>query len=216
MSKANGFTRQEVLNAIKIRGPKTADDLASLLGISPVAVRQHVSALEAEGYIQTSIERRGLGRPVHRYSLTQRGDETFPRNYDELAFSILDEVKALYGEEALEQILIARRKRAAAMLRARLNGLAPRERLAELIQVQNKTGYMAQADEKEDCIVLREHNCPICQVAQNYPAACREELELFREVLGPECTVEVQESIGDGARSCAYRITIASSAELPG
>lgn len=212
MSKANGFTRHEIMQSIKVHGPMTADDLATLLGISPVAVRQHVGALEAEGYIETNIERRGLGRPVHRYGLTPEGDETFPRNYDRLAQSILDEVRSLYGDNAVEQILVARRKRTAAALHARLDGLPPRERVIELANVQNSAGYMVETEEQADQIVFRGHNCPICRIAKQHPAACREELTLFREVLGPECSVEVDEHLATGGKACTYRIRVSGAA----
>jgi predicted ArsR family transcriptional regulator len=206
MAKANGFTRREIMNTIKIQGPMTADDLAARLGISSVAVRQHVGALEAEGYVETAVERRGLGRPVHRYGLTPSGDETFPRNYDKLALSILDEVRTLYGDEGVEALLTARRKRLAAALSARLDGLPARERVIELVDAQNSTGYMTSCAEVDGDVVLREHNCPICRISKNYPTACREELEMFRDVLGPQCSVEREETIASGGRSCAYRI----------
>jgi predicted ArsR family transcriptional regulator len=212
MSRANGFTRQEIMAAIKVQGPMTADELASLHGISPVAVRQHVRALEGEGFIRTEVERRGLGRPVHRYSLTAEGDETFPRQYDRLAISLLDEVRSLYGDGGVEKLLVARRKREAAVLRARLAGMPTRERIAALVEAQNSTGHMARVYERGDEIVFREYNCPICRVAKGHPAACREELELFREVLEPECSVEIEETIGSGAKSCAYRIRMCGPA----
>src|SRR5687767_10368667 len=104
MHKANGITRSQILTSIKVNGSMTADSLAQELGISPVAVRQHLAGLEAEGYILTSVERRGLGRPVHRYSITSEGDETFPRAYDRVANELLDELRLTGGEAAVDAV----------------------------------------------------------------------------------------------------------------
>src|SRR5438876_968476 len=101
MPRANGITRQEILTALKLDGCRTAEELAHALGISQVAVRQHLTSLEAEQSVVVEIERKGLGRPAHRYRLTPQGDEMFPRKYDALANSMLDELRAWQGDEAV-------------------------------------------------------------------------------------------------------------------
>jgi predicted ArsR family transcriptional regulator len=53
-------------------------------------------------------------------------------------------------------------------------------------------------------IRLREHNCAIYEVATMTPAACRAEVQLFREVLGARVVRETH--IASGDRACTYRI----------
>ena len=53
-------------------------------------------------------------------------------------------------------------------------------------------------------IRLREHNCAILDVATSAPAACRAEVQLFREVLGARVVRETH--IASGDRCCTYRI----------
>jgi predicted ArsR family transcriptional regulator len=55
-------------------------------------------------------------------------------------------------------------------------------------------------------ILLAENNCPICVAAESCQGLCREELSLFREVLGKKATVERTDHILAGARRCAYVI----------
>src|SRR5690242_18077679 len=112
MPRANGITRQEILTSIKRHGAMTAEELARELGISQVAVRQHLASLEAEAIISVSIDRRGLGRPSHRYTLTARGDEHFPRHYDMLANALLDELRVWQGEETVRELIARQRERA--------------------------------------------------------------------------------------------------------
>src|SRR5258708_26012145 len=104
MPRANGITRQEILTSIKRNGAMTAEELSRELGISQVAVRQHLTSLEAENLIAITIERRGLGRPSHRYVLTLSGDESFPRQYDTVLNELLDELRAWQGQAVVDEL----------------------------------------------------------------------------------------------------------------
>lgn len=53
-------------------------------------------------------------------------------------------------------------------------------------------------------IRLREHNCAIYDIATATPAACRAEVQLFRDVLGARVVRETH--IASGDRCCTYRI----------
>jgi iron-sulfur cluster biosynthesis transcriptional regulator SufR len=206
LHKASGFTRNEILLSIKLNGSMTADELGKELGISPVAVRQHLSSLEAEGYVSTNVERRGLGRPVHRYSITLRGDETFPRRYDSLANSLLDELGAAQGEDGITCLFAARRQKMASSYGSRLDGKPLGERVAELAKIQTELGFMAEARPEDGGYLLSEHNCAICSVARNHPIACQEELTLFQDLLGEGVAVVRDRFMLDGDHVCSYRI----------
>ena len=49
---------------------------------------------------------------------------------------------------------------------------------------------------------------PICVAATACQGFCRAELDTFREVLGPDVSVEREEHIVQGDRRCAYRIAL--------
>jgi predicted ArsR family transcriptional regulator len=206
LHKASGFTRNEILLSIKLNGSMTADELGKELGISPVAVRQHLSSLEAEGYVATRVERRGLGRPVHRYNITGRGDETFPRHYDALTNTLLGEVVADQGAEGVAKIFAARRRSMAAELGGRMQGKPLSEKVTELAKIQTELGFMADSRQEEGGFVLTEHNCAICSVARNFPVACQEEIALFEDLIGEGVAIVRERFMLDGDHVCAYRI----------
>ena len=56
-------TRRRILIALKEQGGLTADELASLLGISSVAVRRHLTNLERDQLVDHEQAQRGMGRP---------------------------------------------------------------------------------------------------------------------------------------------------------
>lgn len=213
MPRANGITRREILTALKRNGAMTAEELAKTLGISQVAVRQHLSALEAERMVAVSIERRGLGRPSHRYLLTPQGDETFPRYYDRLGCSLLEALSAWQGEEAVDQLLSRIREHDRAAIAARLKGKPLPVRVQELARTLDERGYMADACALgENTFVLRKRNCVICVVAREHPrACCYGETRLYADVLGA-ADVTLRKSIAQGDRICEFVITAPSQA----
>lgn len=207
MHRASGYTRRAILIAIKTNGSMTADALGRALGVSPVAVRQHLAALEAEGLVATSVERRTVGRPVHRYAITSAGDETFPRTYDELANALLDEHRAAHGDAAVDELFGRNRRRLQAGYELRMEGRDLAARVRELARIQDEGGYMAEAREEPDgTFLLVEANCAICRVARRHPAVCEQELAMFRALLGARASIVRERHIPSGDTVCAYRV----------
>jgi predicted ArsR family transcriptional regulator len=64
---------------------------------------------------------------------------------------------------------------------------------------------MAVFEVKDGAFVLREHNCPIYEVAQRHPEACHCEAELFERVLNR--AVKRETSLVDGQPCCEYKIS---------
>jgi predicted ArsR family transcriptional regulator len=207
MNRANGLTRQSILAEIKNRGSVTTDELGQDLGISSVAVRQHLSTLAAEGKVSITVERRGLGRPVHRYQLTTNGDETFDRAYDRLSVELLETVQETQGNEGLNALLAARRHKLTASLSRRLHGVSLGGRVEEIARFQDGYGYMVSVQNEANGFVLTERNCAICQAARAVPALCTHELEMLSDLAGPDAAVVRESHILAGDVACVYRFS---------
>jgi predicted ArsR family transcriptional regulator len=216
INRANGLTRQAILTEIKRRGSVTTDELGQDLGISSVAVRQHLSTLSAEGKVSITVERRGLGRPVHRYQLTADGDETFDRAYDKLSIDLLESLHELQGEQGVDTVLGVRRKKLVSELFPRIQGLPIENRVGEIAKLQDGFGFMASAAKDGDDVVLIEHNCAICRTAQRFPALCSQELTLFCELAGPDVDVNRERHILSGDVACVYRFSPKATAPVVG
>jgi predicted ArsR family transcriptional regulator len=204
---AKPSTRLAVLRLLKTHGAQTAGELAAALGVSAVAVRKHLDALEREGALAVELVHQPLGRPAYRYSLTERADSYFPQRHRELLLGML---AALDGEDprAVERLLDA----CSAALRpryvGRLAGKPLPEQVAELARLREEEGYLTSVERDGDVLTLREYHCPIRDVAERYPAVCRCEQELFRELLGG--TIEFAASLREGAPACLYRIPLSA------
>jgi predicted ArsR family transcriptional regulator len=190
----------------------TADELARQLGISQVAVRQHLASLEAENSITVRIERHGPGRPLHRYMLTPHGDEIFPRHYDALTNDLLEELRAWQGEESVLQLFGRQRERIEQTLLPRMKGKSLEARVSELTRIQTENDYMAEMSADDSgTFRLVEYNCPYRAIAHNHPnTCCAAELELFRRLL-PDAEIVREHYLLDGAHNCQFHIRPHSS-----
>jgi predicted ArsR family transcriptional regulator len=200
--------RDRVLYQLKTRGEQTAARLAKKLAITPMAVRQHLAALEDEALVAFRDERRKVGRPARIWRLTDDASEHFPDSHAELTVDILDAVRRTFGDEGMDRLLATRAKKQLAQYRARLpQADAPlAKRVAALASIRREEGYMAEWTRERDAFLFVENHCPICAAAELCQGLCRDELALFRKVLGPGCRVERTDHILAGARRCAYRI----------
>src|SRR6266853_3809859 len=59
---AGRSTRMEVLELLRRKGHASAETISSDLGVTPNAVRQHLTNLERDGFVVSHPERSGRGR----------------------------------------------------------------------------------------------------------------------------------------------------------
>lgn len=207
--------RRSILVHLRRSGPSFPDVIASVLGASRSGVAQQLRALDSAGLVARTTVRHGVGRPRHQYDVTSDAQDLFPSNYDGLATGLLAAIEELGGEALVEDVFAARRRQAGAALRARLDAALPAgaslaERVQELARIQDEQGYISEARVNGDGIRLVEHNCAVLDIVRGGGAACRAELDLFREVLGADVVRE--QHIATGDRCCEYRIGSAPEA----
>jgi predicted ArsR family transcriptional regulator len=198
--------RQKILQLLKLRGPMTADELSSELGISSMGVRGHLSALENDKLVEFRTRQRGVGRPGYVYYLTDLGDELFPRTYHQLANNLLDAIRALEGDGGLNKVLEKRTDWLEAQYRARMLDKDLEGRVKELARIRSEEGYMADWSKlDDDTFQLMEHNCAIYQIARQCSQMCGYEIELFRRVLD-DANISREAHMMAGGRICTYVI----------
>lgn len=198
-------TRKVLLTMMKMNGPLAVSEMAKQLGITEMAVRRHLNTLERDGLVEAKISRQAMGRPSHLYSLTVASDDLFPKNYHLLTLDLLHELYAEAGTEQISRLFAGRRKKMLEKYGPRMEGKSLEERVAELSEIQNASGYMANWQKNEDGgFTFNEFNCPITQVANQYEEACKCEQSLFRTLLNAE--VERTECMTKGGCKCSYVI----------
>ena len=182
-------TRDAVARTVLERGPQSAAALAEHLGLSAAAIRRHLDALVADGYL---IEReprptadRGRGRPARTYALTDAGRAAFPHAYDDLATTALRYLRDTGGEQA---VVAFAQHRAAGLRDAVEAGVQQHTgvaaRTTALASALSEHGYAAGTQTAAAGVQLCQHHCPVAHVAAEFPELCEAETRAFEQVLG--------------------------------
>src|SRR3954464_15514237 len=203
-------TRRAIVKLLKTDGPLGSAQLAERLGLTAMAVRLHLYALQSEGLVTAEDRPSPVGRPAKSWRLTREADRHFPEAYAELSVALIDAMQETFGAEGLNRVLISRCARQREDYAKRTRPTDPlKKRLAERARVRTEEGYMAEVrpDEEGGGFLLVENHCPICAAANACQGFCSTELDLFRSALGPDVSVERGEAIVPGDRRCAYRVT---------
>lgn len=208
-------TRRAIVKLLKTEGPLGSAQLAERLGLTAMAVRLHLYALQGEGLVTAEDRPVPVGRPAKFWRLTREADRHFPDAYAELSVALINDLQETFGEEGLERVLASRCSRQRADYAKRIRPRDPLEkRLEELARIRTEEGYMADVrPEGDGGFLLVESHCPICAAANACQGFCSTELDLFRSVLGDAVSVERVEHIVSGDQRCAYRVTPAFQLE---
>jgi len=199
--------RKRILDRLKTGGPTSAGSLGETLGITKMAALQHLHALEDQGVVKREAKPGVSGRPTLLWSLTAAAAKFFPDAHAELAVSLIACVNESLGPAALDKLIKARSRQ---QLRNYVSEIKPtaslREKVEALAAIRSREGYMAAVEKLEDrnSYLLVERHCPICIAATTCTGLCREELSVFRKLLGSNVEVERTEHIVAGAPRCAY------------
>jgi len=216
VNREPGSTRQRILDLLKLKGPQTSAELASQIGVTAVAVRQHIQALSGSGLLEPARLKRGVGRPARCWALTAQAESEFPDDHQRLALDLLEamgrapDAEAL--DSALEQLHQIRVKRYLEAIPPELGSFE--KRLARLAELRDDEGHMAEyAAMGEGRWLLTQCHCPIREAAERCEQLCDLEPRLFSAVLGEEVSITRTEHIRAGGQSCTYEIREATSAD---
>lgn len=207
-----GDAQRRIVDHLKRAGASTTTTIADALGVTTQAVRPQLVELEERGLVSAETVATGTrGRPPVGWALSPLAIELFPDRHGDLTVELLTAMRAELGEHAVDRVLAARDAGHLAELQRRMDaeGVADDDvggRVAVLADQRSRQGYMAEVVPDGDDLLLVEHHCPVCAAAQTCQGLCRNELELFRSVVGDAGEVERTQHLLAGDERCVYRI----------
>jgi predicted ArsR family transcriptional regulator len=181
---AGRSTRMEVLELLRRKGRASAETIAADLHVTPNAVRQHLTNLERDGFVASIPEKSRRGRPALLFSLTERADSVFPKRYGQLATMVLQEVQAMGGPDALDEVFERMATRHAGAIGPSLEGLQFDEKLRRVVAWIGRAGTLAEQSETPEGVKVTIHNCPFRNTALKYPQVCTITPHLMSQLLG--------------------------------
>jgi predicted ArsR family transcriptional regulator len=181
---AGRSTRMEVMELLRRKGRCSAETMASDLGVTPNAIRQHLTNLERDGFVVSNPQRSGRGRPALLYSLTERADSVFPKRYGQLATMVLQEVQEMGGPEVLDELFSRVAARHANAIEHDLEGLDFDQKLQRVVDWIGRAGTLAEQTQTAEGIKVTIHNCPFRNTALKFPQVCTITPHLLSRLLG--------------------------------
>jgi DeoR family suf operon transcriptional repressor len=191
-----------VLDFLRREGAVTIGALVAEMGVTATAVRQRLQRLMADGLIQRQAERKGRGRPNHRYSLTEKGERAAGTNFGDMASVLWDEIKSVEDPEIRRGLLKRIAGRLAERYRNEVGGKTLSERMTALADVMGERDIPFQVDHTAALPVLSALACPYPDLARRDRGVCTMEKMMLSEILG--ANVRLSECRLDGATCCTF------------
>lgn len=191
-----------ILDLLRKRETMTVAELSAALDVTATAVRQRLSRLLAQGYLQRSATKAGRGRPSHHYTLSSKGRRKTGANFADLAVALWQEIRAIRDPEVRRGLLQRLAQRLAVQYADQVQGSSLAERMESVARLFNERRVPFAVDRSGELPVLTALACPYPELAEQDRSICSLERLLFNEVLG--ANVRLTNCRLDGASCCTF------------
>ncbi|MGD2161888.1 MAG: winged helix-turn-helix transcriptional regulator [Anaerolineales bacterium] len=200
-------TREQILAHLQLNPGLSAGDLAEQFDLSVGAVRHHLVILEKEALISSESKRQPIGRPCIVYELTEKGEESFPKQYDRLSSFMLDTIKEDQGSRGLRNFLRRVGDRIIEQSGISLqNDTGIDERARLLADIMDREGFSVEWKRVDNELHIIQHSCPYQSVVSNHQEVCKLDEHLIERVTGKPIKRLEHRSKGDCA--CVFSIQL--------
>ena len=197
-------TKDQILALLKLNGSMTILELAHELEITEMAVRRHIQTLERDKLIHSDVKKQTLGRPSKVYQLAEQGEDLFPKKYKEFSIELLQGLIDAGQEKLVQDILIKNREKHFEQYQLDPKNKTFIEKLNSLKKIQELEGYMPKVENQEGTMHFKELNCPLVEIAKEYPQICQAERDFIEKFLGAE--LKTLSSMVEGHNCCHYTV----------
>jgi DeoR family transcriptional regulator, suf operon transcriptional repressor len=182
------------------------DEVAGLLKISRNAVQQHMTALELDGYLKMGVLNKTMGRPVRSYVLTEKGINSFPKQYAWFSELMLTDLKNEMGPKAFLDFLHKLGNKLSQKYLYRFTGKNIDERLAELQKIMDGLGFKTKSETGpgSDERTIEACNCIYHDLAQKHEEICEFDRTLISSLLDND--IEHVECMAKGGAVCRFKL----------
>lgn len=201
-----GGTQQKLLRKLLL-SPQgaTVEELCRAIGITHNAVRQHLTALMAQGLAARGESIPSGGRPRACFVLLPAGRELFPRNYALIAGGVLEYLYAHAGTQAVQAMLAEMGAELGRDAAERIAAATEPDEVTRLLAEQLDTlGYEAQVVEAEGHAEVEAWNCVFHSLAKTHPDVCSFDLAFMSAATGRP--VQRTQCMLHGAPACRFHV----------
>jgi len=197
-----------IIAELKRSGGMAIPELAKLLDMSYMGIKQHCIRLEEQGYLKAwRVPRVEVGRPQKLYKLTKKCDELFPDGGLKLVLDLLEGVKSTFGETAPEKLLYHYFERERDQwVKSVKPGKSLVEKATRFVDARIKAGHFCHCSySAETGFIIEEYHHPLSEVFNQYPGLKLMETRMIEQALGTKVTRK-EDKGSQGVKCTIYRI----------
>ncbi|MFL5815481.1 MAG: helix-turn-helix transcriptional regulator [Bdellovibrionia bacterium] len=185
-----------------------SDEIAAGLKISRPALRQHLVALERQGYVERGELLVTGGRPSQTYRLTRKGLDLFPKQYSWYSEAHLENLKKELGSAGLRDEMERLGREIGMDVAAKVSGENLKARVEQVASLMNDLAYQAETTLTGKELpgappVIEASNCVFHTLASKYSEICQFDIGLLSQLT--EAQVNHEQCILRGGNSCRFR-----------
>jgi predicted ArsR family transcriptional regulator len=187
---------------------KTVKEIAVVVDLSTVAVRNYLSELEKNEFVVKKTQKSDMGRPAILYSLHQNALSLFPKLYVEFANSLIDELINQLGKSKTQKILsdvgTTLGKEIVVNEFEKDVQTSIEERIITLVKIFEDYGKFPTLLEDEEFYYVRNSNCLLFSMVKEHSVLCEVDHNIVKTIL--TTTPEKQQCLKNGDPFCQYKI----------
>lgn len=186
----------------------TLDEIAQHLGVTKTAAKEHLIKIDTLGLLTHHDQKGSVGRPRRFYLLSEKGNETFPRQYSWLSNIILELLSEEMGSAKTAKMMQRLADKVAESMQPRFAKVqSSADLINEVAKALNELGYRAslkQSDLRKGA-VIEATNCVYHSVAKAHPELCHFDLRFIERATGG-LNVKLESCIARGGSTCRFCI----------
>jgi len=199
-------SRQEQILTLLLNTPEgvSIDEMAFKLNISRNAVKQHLVVLEKQQLVREGALNSTGGRPARSYSLTDKGINSFPKQYAWFCNLLLNDLAAEMSAEALEKMMWNMGVKLAHSLAPQFIHKNAQQKLIALVELMQNLGYHAEIEQNGAEPSIKAINCVYHDLAQQHPELCMFDQALISTLL--DSPIEQIACMAKQDCNCRFRV----------
>lgn len=177
-----------ILDLLRRHGSLTVTELVDMLQVTATAVRQRLSRLTFQGYVERKEKKQDRGRPTHAYALTSAGRRKAGENFADLATALWEEIRSISDRNVRDQLIDGIAKRLAKQYANRIQGETPQDKMNAIAALfgERQIPMEVKRSQFPELTVLA---CPYPDLANQDDAICVMEQRLLSHLVGEPLTL---------------------------
>jgi predicted ArsR family transcriptional regulator len=200
----SGPSTREQLTQLLRQAPRSADEVAAVLGLTANAVRQHLATLERDGIlVRRGLRRLGtVGKPAMVYEVSAEAEAGYSKAYRPLLTALMAALPGHMSKKSFDGLLLDVSDRLTASVPAARGDIHERARAGAML-LDALGGLTEIIDQGDGSVVLAGCSCPLSDAVIAEPRLCG----VVERMLATVTQLNVRECCDrDGHARCRFEL----------